>query len=85
VAEHTAEEDVCVCPPDYCLDDAADPYACPVCKRLGLSDPCPNDATLVRVTPSDEMPPDHASPEFWRATEALTEVVESTIEEAEEK
>lgn len=37
-----AEKDAgCICPTDYCLDDVADPNACPVCKRIDPYDPCP--------------------------------------------
>lgn len=33
----------CICPPDYCLDDLADPDSCPVCQDLDPYDPCPKE------------------------------------------
>lgn len=33
----------CTCTADYCLDQATEPNACPVCTRLTPYDPCPNE------------------------------------------
>lgn len=50
----SADKDVaCICPTDYCLDDSADPHACPVCKGLDLYDPCPAWERAYGPVPAD--------------------------------